>query len=102
MQSDRLSGLEHYWRPADGPAEPLAAGMSDIHAELDGTWPDLAVAVSFRHPWFADGRLRRRIRLFDELGRPVDREYCDITLMEDLETGHLPPVKEAVAGILTI
>ncbi len=99
---ERLSGLEHYWRPAEGPAEPLAARMSEVRAELDGTWPDLAVRITFRHPAYADGRMRRRIRLFDELGRPVDQEYCDIHLMEDLETRHLPPIGEAVAGILTI
>ena len=99
---ERLSGLEAFWHPADGPAEPLAHGMSDVHTELDGTWPDLAVQVTFRHPSFADGRLRRRIRLFDELGRPIDSELWHIYLMEDVETGHLPPVSEAVAGILTI
>lgn len=35
----------------------------------DGTWPDLGVRITFRHPYFPGGVLTRRIRLFDELGR---------------------------------
>jgi len=99
---DRLSDLDHYWQPENGPRTPLANGMSDSTAELDGQWPDLAVSVTFRHPWLPGGLLRRRIPLFDELGRAVDPEYCDIGLMEDLDTRDLPPVTEAVDGALEI
>ena len=40
----------------------------------------------------------RRWRLYDELGNPVDHEYADIHLMEDVESagGGLPPADGCV------
>ncbi|WP_219412963.1 hypothetical protein [Pseudonocardia nigra] len=98
----RFAGLEAFWTDEAGATAPLAAGMTDARAALDGEWPDLAVRVTFRHPYFPGGLLSRRIPLVDELGRPVEPEYADIGLMEDLDTGYLPPMTEAVDGILEI
>jgi hypothetical protein len=99
---DRFGGLDAYWTDEAGATKPLTGGMTDVSSTLDGEWPDLAVRVAFRHPHFPAGRLSRRIPLFDELGRPVEPEYADIALMEDLDTGYLPPVTEAVEGVLRI
>ncbi|WP_300009414.1 hypothetical protein [Pseudonocardia sp.] len=100
---EHLSDLDHHWRGTDGdPGSPLAAGLSGARAELVGSWPDQAVQVTFRHPWYPAGLLRRRLTLFDELGRPLDLEYCDIHLMEDLDTRDLPPPSEAVNGVLSV
>lgn len=100
---DRLSGLDAFWHPSDGgPPAPLARGLHGSRAALDGVWPDLAVRVTFGHPWYPQGVLTRRIPLFDELGRPDVPEHCDVYLMEDLETGYLPPADEAVEGVLEI
>lgn len=84
------------------PHGPLVEGLSDSRAEPDGTWPDLGVRVTFRHPWFPGGLLTRRIRLFDELGRIADPGHPSIHLMEDLDTRMLPPLSEAVDGVLSI
>lgn len=46
--------------------------------------------------------LRRRVPLFDELGRIEQPEYASVYLMEDLATGAVPPASEAHNGILDI
>lgn len=91
----RLAWFAEVWR--DGFAD-----MTDVDVALVGRWPDTAVEVTFGHHLFPGGRLRRRVALFDELGRPADVEYSDIGLMEDLDTADLPPVSEAVDGVLHI
>ena len=93
--------------PADAEeyAERWRRGLAEGHgitAVLEGAWPDRAVRVTLRHRRYADGVLTRRIPLFDELGRPTPPEYCDVHLIEDLDTHYLPPVTEAVDGVLEI
>lgn len=92
---DRLRSFGEVWREG-------FADMVDVDVALVEAWPESAVQVTFRHRWFPCGLLRRRVPLFDEPGRPADVEYCDIHLMEDLATGQLPPVTEAVDGVLHI
>lgn len=96
-----FSDLDRMWHNSDG-YHPLAGGMSDSHAWLDGEWPDQAVVVSFRHPYLDGGRLQRRLPIFDEFGRPLGLSFSDIHLMEDLDTNHLPPPDEADDGVLWI
>lgn len=98
----RFNTFDVYGRDQTGATRPLAYGMTDVHASLEGTWPDRAVRVTFRHPHYPDGLLSRRIPLFDELGRAIDPEYADIGLMEDLDTRFLPPITEARDGVLAI
>lgn len=76
--------------------------MSGVSMSFEGRWPELVVAVRFRHPYFPGGRMLRRIPLFDELGRPVVPENADLYLMEALETRELPPREEAVEGVLEV
>ena len=47
-------------------------------------------------------RLRRRVRLFDGLGRIDAPELADIQLMEDVDTAALPDVTQAHDGVLAI
>ncbi|PFG98896.1 hypothetical protein A8924_6422 [Saccharopolyspora erythraea NRRL 2338] len=76
--------------------------LSDARSEIEGEWPDLRVRLAFRHPHLPGGWLRRRWRVFDEVGRPTSETHADVHLMEDLETGQLPPPEEAVDGVLDI
>lgn len=99
---ERAGDLERSWHPADGPAQPLSRGLADAVVDLVGTWPDRALQVTFRHPWYPAGVLRRIVPLFDRLGRPVEPDHWDIVLMEDLDTSRLPPPSAAVDGVLLI
>ncbi|MFI1990565.1 hypothetical protein [Actinoplanes sp. NPDC020271] len=47
-------------------------------------------------------RLRRGVRLFDEAGRPDPPEFADIHLVEDIDTGRLPPAGAASGGFLDV
>ncbi|QUH06373.1 hypothetical protein HUO13_30445 [Saccharopolyspora erythraea] len=76
--------------------------LSDARSELEGEWPDLRVRLTFRHPHLPGGWLRRRWRVFDEVGRRVSEMHADVHLMEDLETGQLPPPQNAVDCVLDI
>lgn len=67
-----------------------------------GVWPQTRVHVSFRHPHYPDGLLRRAIRVFDEAGRFVPALYASVHLHEDLATIALPPVDAARDGILDV
>jgi hypothetical protein len=76
--------------------------MRDAEVHLEGTWPDTRVVVTFRHPHWPDGRLRRSVRVFDDAGRITSNPFADIGLMEDLDTGHLPPADRARDGFLDV
>ncbi len=95
--------LEHYWNSVrDGPGQPLAAGMSHVRTTLAGDWPHTHLEWTFSYLPHPGLILRRRVPLFDELGRPDPPFYADINLMEDLDTRNLPPVSEARDGVLDI
>jgi hypothetical protein len=102
-QRRQFDNLDTYWQPVDGgPPKPLATGMRDCRSELAGTWPETVVRISFTHEHFPGLRLVRTLPIFDELGRQDPPEYADINLMEDLDTGELPPTSDAADGILQI
>ena len=86
---------------ADG-VRPVADGISDATTSLDGTWPDTHLQWTFRWPERPGLILRRRVPLYDELGRPVPPEYASIHLMEDLDTHAIPPASAAHENILDI
>lgn len=88
--------------PPGGSMEPIADGMTEAWVEVIGVWPETRVEVSFRHPHYARGRLRRTLRVFDDAGRVTPTQYAGVHLMEDVETGALPPVSRARDGILDI
>ena len=97
----RNSWLEPYWEGADG-IRPLARGMSEVATRLDGQWPETHIEWTFRWHRRPGARLRRRFRLYDELGRIVKPEFADIHLMEDLDTGAVPPAFAARDGFLDL
>lgn len=89
-----------YWADEAGAVEPAEEGMSDGRAQVVGEWPGTAIEITFdwnRRPGL---RLRRRLHLFDELGRHTPPEYSDVHLMEDLATDQVPPPGDAVDGVL--
>lgn len=100
-------GLETYWHSepdATGATRvhPLAAGLSDVRTALVGDWPHTHLQWTFSYAPYPGLVLRRRVPLFDELGRPDPPEYADIGLMEDLDTGNLPPATQARDGVLDV
>jgi hypothetical protein len=99
---ERNADIERYWNRSDGTVSPLATGISNARTELVGHWPETVLQWSFSHPRYPGLRLRRRVRLFDELGRIDAPEHPEIQLMEDLDTDALPDATQAHDGILTI
>jgi hypothetical protein len=91
-----------FWHGEDGSVGPLASGLHDAEVHVEEEWPRTRVVVTFRHPHWAAGRLRRSVRVFDDAGRLAAHPFVDIHLMEDLDTGHLPPVDRATNGYLDI
>lgn len=81
---------------------PALSGVADAHSRLLGEWPETRLEWTFTHPSRPGLVLRRRLALFDGLGRIAEPEHCDVHLMEDLETGDLPPADRARDGVLEI
>ena len=79
-----------------------ASGMTDCRTELVGAWPETEVRISFSHTRFPGLRLVRTVLIFDELGRQRLPYDASIRLVEDLDTGNLPSVNEAVNGVLYV
>ena len=94
--------LTSYWRGEDGRSLPLSPGLGDPLIEVVDDWPRTRVEVSFTHPRYPEGRLRRTLRVFDGAGRAQPALYASVHLMEDLDAGGLPDVGEARDGILDI
>ena len=90
------------WADESGRVEPADEGMSNGRAAIVGNWPDTAVEVTFDWDRRPSLRLRRRLPLFDEVGRHTPPEYSDIHLTEDLATGQIPPAGDAVDGVLDV
>ena len=94
--------LANYWRAPDGRTSPLSHGLGDPRVEAVDEWPTTRVEVSFTHPHYPEGRLRRSLHVFDDAGRIRPAMYASIHLMEDLETAALPDTSRAQDGILEI
>lgn len=94
--------LANYWQQADGRTTPLSRGLSDPQITVVDEWPHTRVEVTFRHPHFPQGRLRRTVRVFDDAGRVDPALYASVHLMEDLGTGRLPSPEAAQDGVLEI
>lgn len=92
--------LQEYWQAPDCASRPLSEGLTDASVSVVDTWPHTRVVVTLRHPRRPGVLLRRTLRLFDDAGQPIDYEYADIALMEDLDTDYLAPADEAVDGVL--
>ena len=92
--------LAPYGRDPAGDAHHLPRGLADPRVETIGGWPTPRVVVSFTHPIYPTGRLRRTLRVFDAAGRAIPALYASIHLMEDLDTKLPPDARAARAGIL--
>jgi len=98
-QLDRLRGaFVGGWRGPEGGARPFIEGITFDVIELRGEFPDRDVVALFHAAGRPGIQFGRRWRLYDELGNPVDHEYADIGLMEDVESagGGLPPAGRCV------
>lgn len=84
---------EQHWRTelvADGFTHDGIRIPTGRRTELVGQWPNTHVQLLFtsrRHP---GRRLRRRIPLYDELGRQLSPDYAATHLDEDLASGAQP------------
>jgi hypothetical protein len=75
-------------------------GRGVVEGRLLGEWPDARLEWTFGHSSRPGLILRRRVDLFDEVGRTVYPEYADVGLMEDLDTDRIPPAERARDGVL--
>ncbi|WDF32022.1 hypothetical protein PTW37_08965 [Arthrobacter agilis] len=94
--------LDEYWQSAVGVMLPLTDGVQDARVTVIGDWPETRIEVTFTHPHYPQGRLRRTHRVFDDAGRIRSVQYASIHLMEDLDTRALPPAGNARNTILDI
>jgi hypothetical protein len=91
------------WADETGHVVPAYDGMSEGRAELVGAWPAIAVEITFNWDQRPGVRMRRRLALFDELGRHTPPEYSDVHLTEDLATGQVPPASPDLRdGVLDV
>lgn len=98
----QFAHLEAYWHGGtDGP-QPLARGLGHAAVQVTGDWPLSRIEITFTHPHYLRGRMRRTIQVFDTAGRIRFNPYADIHLMEDLDTCSLPDPDQARDGILQI
>jgi len=101
-ERDQHGDLQAYWHQSDGTTTPLADGVTDATVTVHGGWPDTVLQFTCHHPSRPGLLLRRRVGLFDELGRPVDTPLAAILLRETLDTGLAPPAGDAHNGILDV
>ena len=94
--------LANYWHGDGDRTSPLSQGLGDPLVEAVDEWPASRVEVSFTHPHYPEGRLRRSLRVFDDAGRIRPAMYAAIHLMEDLDTAALPDPSNARDGVLEI
>lgn len=76
--------------------------LFDEHATLLGQWPDTQLEWTFRWTTRPGLILRRRVPLFDQLGRIAYPEDATLDLMETVESGLIPPADDAVNGYLDL
>ena len=96
----KFDDLTDYWDKGGTTRAPLSEGLTNSSVKVEGQWPDTRVVVTFEHRRRPGLVLRRTLPVFDDEGRPVDHEYADIYLMEDLDTNHIAHANDAVGGIL--
>lgn len=74
----------------------------DLRTTLFGQWPDTQLEWTFHSTERPGPILRRRVRLFDELGRIDYPEDAETDLAETVESGLVPPAEDAVNGYLDL
>ncbi|NII42442.1 hypothetical protein E9228_003111 [Curtobacterium flaccumfaciens] len=102
---EQLAGLSEpsiMWSADTDTVTRVRSDYRSVQVDVEGSWPDTEVVVSFEHTAVPFLRLRRRYRVFDDAGYPVDRQYVTVHLEEDIATGHFPSRRAAVDGVLDI
>jgi hypothetical protein len=92
-QLDQLRGsFLDGWHTEDADMQPFIEGVSFGAVELRGHFPGRQIVALFHAQDRPGIQFGRHWRLYDELGNPVEHEYADIGLMEDIESagGGLP------------
>lgn len=84
-----------YQQPA-----PSSENRSSPAPGLTGDWPDTCLEWRLESPLRPGLTLRRRVPLYDELGRISAPEYAAVHVDEDLAMGAVPPAAHAVDGVL--
>ncbi len=103
FERSQLDGLRDAflggWHTSERDTRPFIEGVTFDSVELRGEFPDRVIVALFHAAARPGIQFGRRWRLYDELGNPVDHEYADIGLMEDVESGRggLPPASTCVA-----
>lgn len=98
----KFPDLNATWHSGKNETRPLADGLHDARAVVVGDWPEAYLEWTFTFDARPGVRLRRRVPLFDELGRIHEPELADMHLMEDLDTRTLPHASQARDGILDV
>ena len=88
--------------PSTEAGHAYGEGLTSCRAELAGHWPGTAIRLRCTHSRFPGLELVRVLPLFDELGRQSFPENAAAALLEDLETGAIPPADRAENGVLHI
>lgn len=99
---DEFKHLEQYWHGGPTGISALVDGLAQARVDVFDVWPRTRIEVSFTHPYYSSGRMRRTLYPFDTAGRIQYNPYASIHLMEDLDTLDLPDPALARDGILDI
>ena len=78
------------------------AGAQDVQHRLDSSWPHTVLELTMTVPERRGVRLRRRVLLFDELGRILGPQYPDAHLVDQYQAHMLPPLSQSRDGFLDV
>lgn len=85
-QFKHLSAPVTMWLRSDDQQHRVASAYRDVSIRTENVWPEIQVVVEFFHRRFGNQRIRSRIRVFDDAGRPYRSEYLSVYLDEELDT----------------
>lgn len=98
--------LESLARPStvrtlrDDQVHRVESAYRDLSVRVESAWPATTVTVEFRNLEHPGALYRRRYRVFDSSGRPIDSGYLTINLEEDIATGNHPAHRDGVVEFL--
>ncbi|MBM9466191.1 hypothetical protein [Nakamurella leprariae] len=97
---EEFGSAAQYWR-SEGKHRPLVDDLTDVRAELLGTWPDTVVRLSFALGRTPGRRYVHAREVWGERGEPALGEYDLLFLHERLSTG-MTDVREGSDGELLV
>ncbi len=95
-QLEWLARPNTIWTRRDDRLHRVESPYRELAVRASGDWPETLVTVEFRHREYADALYRRRYRIFDTAGRPIDRQYLTVYLEADIATAHHPAARDGV------